>query len=912
MNRRNILGAALASILYYRHARALIPLGGAGAGIVQVNTPTITPNGGSFGTAQTVSLTSANATAIYYTTDGTTPTTASTHYTGTFTVSSTETVKALGVAPGLVNSFIASASFTITLQVDTPTIAPNGGTYSSPQSVSLTSANATAIYYTVDGSTPTAYITEPALTGVSGNFFVHGNTGFNPGDGGTLGNPPAGQFGMVAEQTHTFVATSWAASGKTGFAPTSPSTTQAGYAATGQTSAIQIQGNTVGAFTQAADWGGSASAPYAGAGKFMMSPGVYGLTGTPYSGSSGSVSSTMQLQVPTAVAGPENPYANLDLRFNNGSTYFSLNIGHFALSGATAVTASQDGDTGDYLCVVPMVSANAPEYLTINGAQMQSSPFTGYQTFAFSVSYAQMAAALAFMAANGYGSVFTGALLEPSAWTLVEAHLNAEFPLSSNTYPTTDTTQLGYSMSDWVLTAGTTTLYAGPFTVSSSETVQALGTAPGLANSVVASAVFTISSGGAISAYANGVFSGAWANGQDLSYGAPPGDPSVNWLYTTNPESGQTYSAKPLGLYYGLQYATNWPPAYQSIVPGTPGTNGFDLSGATWCEMDIYMPTRTTIGLSSHYMRGDVNVGADIGISTGINVASFWNGEPTLGEWVTVKYPLVWIGCWLMGNHYKISTQPDAVNCQFTNIKYLTGNSLPVYRGNTTLESGWTDASSGGSMNYNYGIFGATGTYALNQPPTKASAFYGTISGNTLTVNTASTAGPIAVGQGVYYNGIGSFPGPQIATQTSGTTFTITGSQGNVTSVQMFSVVDQRNMKAAQFTGSGTGFTWKAEYSAGLSLSPYSYFTFAAMPTKKANSWSVQMLGAGGTPIGSAVNAAAYTPQDNGVGTTTFTVYVIPLSEFALSSETIYGYQITDTAGQSANVVNFGQVGFFS
>src|SRR5206468_8329219 len=50
---------------------------------------------------------------IYYTTDGTTPTVASTKYTAAIAVTSTKTIKAIAVAAGFNNSAVASATYTI-------------------------------------------------------------------------------------------------------------------------------------------------------------------------------------------------------------------------------------------------------------------------------------------------------------------------------------------------------------------------------------------------------------------------------------------------------------------------------------------------------------------------------------------------------------------------------------------------------------------------------------------------------------------------------------------------------------------------------------------------------------------------------------------------------------------------------
>lgn len=73
--------------------------------------PTISPDGGNFATSQEVTLSHADADAIYYTLDGSDPTTTSTQYTAPFTITSTKTVKAIAVKGSNVSS-TASATFT--------------------------------------------------------------------------------------------------------------------------------------------------------------------------------------------------------------------------------------------------------------------------------------------------------------------------------------------------------------------------------------------------------------------------------------------------------------------------------------------------------------------------------------------------------------------------------------------------------------------------------------------------------------------------------------------------------------------------------------------------------------------------------------------------------------------------------
>ncbi|HXB01788.1 MAG TPA: chitobiase/beta-hexosaminidase C-terminal domain-containing protein [Opitutaceae bacterium] len=121
--------------------------------IVPPSAPVFTPAPGTYPTAQLVSITSANSTLIYYTTDGTTPTTASTLYTGTILISTTTTLSAIGVDAASLSP-VTSGTYTI-LPPTAPVFSPAPGTYSAAQSVSITSTAATSIYYTTNGTTPT-------------------------------------------------------------------------------------------------------------------------------------------------------------------------------------------------------------------------------------------------------------------------------------------------------------------------------------------------------------------------------------------------------------------------------------------------------------------------------------------------------------------------------------------------------------------------------------------------------------------------------------------------------------------------------------------------------------------------------------------------------------------------------------
>jgi uncharacterized repeat protein (TIGR03806 family) len=80
-----------------------------------VNAPVISPNGGSFSSSVSVTLsdTTPNAT-IFYTVDGTAPTTNSLLYSIPFTLTNSAEVQAVAVKPGAANSAVASAGFVAT------------------------------------------------------------------------------------------------------------------------------------------------------------------------------------------------------------------------------------------------------------------------------------------------------------------------------------------------------------------------------------------------------------------------------------------------------------------------------------------------------------------------------------------------------------------------------------------------------------------------------------------------------------------------------------------------------------------------------------------------------------------------------------------------------------------------------
>jgi hypothetical protein len=132
-------------------------------------TPTFSIAGGSYSSAQFVGLSSTTPGAIiHYTTDGSTPTAASQIYngsSGTVTVSSSETIKAIAQAGGYATSATGAASYTIT---GSPT------TYNVSGQVTIPNCSVTAIptmtVSLVSGST----LVQTTTSNTNGNFTFSG------------------------------------------------------------------------------------------------------------------------------------------------------------------------------------------------------------------------------------------------------------------------------------------------------------------------------------------------------------------------------------------------------------------------------------------------------------------------------------------------------------------------------------------------------------------------------------------------------------------------------------------------------------------------------------------------------------------------------------------------------------------
>ena len=411
---------------------------------IQVATPTFSPAAGTYTSPHTVTISDATSGAtIYYTTDGSTPTTSSTKYTGPITVSTTQTIIAIAAETGDTTSAVASGAYTINLAtvVATPTISPAGGTYNSAQTVTISDTTSGAtIYYTTDGSTPTtssAKYTGPITVSATETIKA-------------IGSATGDTNSAVATATYTIIpnpVTIPVFSPVSGTYPAPVSVTISD-ATSGATIYYTINGSTP----------TTSSTKYAG---------------------------------PIAVNSTETLKA---IAVTSGGTNSTVATAAYTIQAATPVISVVSGTyTSAQKVTISDTTTGATIYYTLDG----STPTTSSTKYAGTITISSSETLKAIATATGYGN----STVASAAYTInLPPAATPTFSPVAGTYTSVQTVTIAdattgasiYYTTDGSTPTTSSTRYAGAITVSSTETLKAIAAAASYSNSAVASAAYTI------------------------------------------------------------------------------------------------------------------------------------------------------------------------------------------------------------------------------------------------------------------------------------------------------------------------------------------------------------------------------------------------------------------------------------
>ena len=482
--------------------------------IIAAATPVFSPAAGTYTSAKSVTITDATTgAAIYYTTDGTAPTTSSNLYSGAITVSATQTIKAIAVAPGLTNSAVATATYIIAAA--TPVFSPAAGTYTSAKSVTITDATTgAAIYYTTDGTAPTtssnlysgaitvsatqtikAIAVAPGLTNsavATATYIIAAAT--------PVFSPAAGTYTSAKSVTITDATTGAAIYYTTdGTAPTTSSNLYSGAITVSATQTIKAIAVAPGLTNSAV-----ATATY-----------IIAAATPVFSPAAGTYTSAKSVTITDATTGAAIYYTTDGTAPTTSSNLYS---------GAITVSATQ---TIKAIAVAPGLTNSAVATATyiIAAAIPVFSPAAGTYTSAKSVTItdATTGAAIYYTtdgtAPTTSSNLYSGAITVSATQTIkaiavapgltnsavatatyIIAAATPVFSPAAGTYTSaksvtiTDATTGAaiYYTTDGTAPTTSSNLYSGAITVSATQTIKAIAVAPGLTNSAVATATYII------------------------------------------------------------------------------------------------------------------------------------------------------------------------------------------------------------------------------------------------------------------------------------------------------------------------------------------------------------------------------------------------------------------------------------
>ena len=843
-------------------------------------TPTFSPLGGSYTSAQTVTISDATSGAtIYYTTNGTTPTTSSTVYSSPITVSATETLNAIAVATGYSNSSVGTAAYTISTSTAPPTFSPAAGTYTSAQTVTISDTTSGAtIYYTTNGTTPTT-----SSTVYSGPISVSATETIEA---------IAAATGYSTSSVTTAAYTIASAAATPTFSPAAGTYTSA------QT--VTISDTTAGAtiyYTTNGTTPTTSSTVYSAPITVSATETVEAIaTATGYSTSS--TAKAAYTITPPAVAPTFSPVAG---------TY----------SSTQTVTIS---DT----------TSGATIYYTTNG----TTPTTSSTVYSAPITVSTSETLNAIATATGYSS----SPVSTSAYTITSSAATPTFSPTAGTYTAAQSVTISDATSGatiYYTTNGTTpttssTVYSGPITVSSTETVSAIAVATGYSTSAVGSAAYTITAVAPVINFSTGFTStglnllGATitSNALEVTNGAA-GEAHAAWFTTpvnvqafTTDFNFQDTSATADGMTFAIQNASPgiW------AVGGNGGSLGYGGIGSSVAvKFDLYSNAGEGSDSTGFYTDGAVpTVPAVDMTSSGVNLHS---GD-ILHAHITYD-----------GTTLTLTLTDTVTSASFT---YAQAINIPTIVGANTAYVGFTGGTGGSTaiqnvLNWTYVPTSAAatptfspvaGTYTTTQnvtisDTTAGATIYYTTNGTTPTTSSSVYSTPITVSATETLNAIATASGSSTSS-VGAAAYTITPPAatptfsepaGSYSSAQSITISDSTTGATIYYTTNGTTpttsstlYTGPITVSASETLNAIAIASGYSSSTVATAAYTITITAAPTfSPAGGTYSSAqSVTISD---ATTGATIYYTTNGTTPTTSSTVYSGPISVSATETLSAI---------
>jgi hypothetical protein len=736
----------------------------------QAATPVLTPSSETFTGSVSVSISDSTPGAtLYYTTNGATPTTASTPYTGAITVTSTETIKVIASASGYITSPVASATYTLPTQAATPMLTPAPGVYSFAQSVTITSASSgVTIYYTTDGSTPTTastkYTTPMTINATTTLQAIAAGNGFTAS--------------AVAGGLYTIQISSTTANFSAGFAGSSAAITFNG--------ATQLDDTRL----QLTD-GGANEASSA----FLNTPlNIQAFTTTfafQLSNPAGEgITFTIQGNSPTALGQtggglgygasttggtggiPNSIAVKLDYVSNQGEGTDSTGL--YQNGAAPTIPALDMTASGINLMSDDTMSMQ----LTYDGTTLFMNLTDNVANKSYAASWplnlpAIVGGSTAYVGFTGATSTLTSSQ-KIETWTFTSNAPPPKFSLTPGTYLGTQTVTLSDAVSGvtptiYYTTNGSTpstssTKYTGAITISASETINAIAVATGYGNSAVSTAGYVIESQAPAPTFnpVPGTFVTSVSvtlidsvSGATIYYTTNGNTPTTTSTQYTAPISiGTTTTIKAIAVVSGYFNSNASSGTYTITAAPLAATPAFSPAGGTYGSAQNVIISDTTTGAAIYYTTNG---------TMPTTSSSLYSGPVTVSASETLEAIAVAPGYTNSNANsasYVIQTGSQTINfgSGFSSATGLQFNGSAVWS-QSSARIRLTDSNAAGYESGNafyttpVNIQSFTNSFSFQLTNANADGFTFTIQGDSLTA-----VGPIGEGLGYGYPGATAFP----------------------------------------------------------------------------------------------------------------------------------------------------------